>query len=139
MTFVTHSYTGAVTYGFLGHQVGLDSLTVPVIVGAILGGAPDTFDWIAWKLGLLPRWWLYGIMHHSRLVVWIEIILIAPGLHVLFDRLIHDPVIPREDPVYDAEMWNVFGLKLRRRDIHWLTGEVMVIALTTLLLGVIVR
>jgi len=135
MTFVSHGYMGAASYAQLNRVLGLNCDVAAPTVGAILGSAPDTFDWIAWKLGLTKkRWALYAILHHNRIAVLIECLLVAPGLHVLFDRLIHSPVIPHPFEgvkEFDVEVWRIFGIVLKRRDIFWLMGEALVLSLAT--------
>jgi hypothetical protein len=106
-------------------------------LGAILGSAPDTFDWIGAKLGLFPRWWLYNILHHTTPAIIFELLLIAPGIHVLFDFLVHAPVIPDPSDTfivdYDLVLFRLFGKPIRRRHIQWITGELLLVTLATLL------
>lgn len=134
MSALSHAYTGAVAYYLLSRAIGVDGGAAAPVLGAILGSAPDTFDWIGWKLGYWPRWWLYSIMHKFWLAVVVEVALIAPGLHLLFDLLIHPPVLPKpgQSDDYDYVLFRLFGKPIARRDIHWCVGEAFLITLTTL-------
>lgn len=133
MTFVGHAYTGAVAALLLSRAIGVDAPVAAPVIGGLLGSAPDTVDWVGSKLKLWPCWWMYVIMHHQRVVVFIECLLIFPGLHLLFDKFLHYPVIPRAgmSADYDMELFTLFGKSIKRRDIHWLTGELMMASLTT--------
>jgi hypothetical protein len=166
MTFVTHGYAGAVAYIGICRLAGVDGGWVAPTAGGILGSAPDTLDWILargrewpkWlgfiersrfnRIGLIDRWSLYVWWHHSTAALLISLILIAPGIHILVDRLIHSPVIPRkeEEKLWPEEMvtvidYSILGLRIQfdagRRNVLWATGELMLISLTTNLLQAI--
>lgn len=136
MTFPTHAYVGAVAYHALSRAIGLEAGWAAPTLGAVLGSAPDTVDWIGAKLGFWPRWWMYSILHKWKPAVIVEAILVAPGLHILFDLLSHYPAIPRPGTSADYEMplFKILGTTVTRRDLQWAELEVMVVALATLVL-----
>lgn len=148
MTFVSHGYAGAVAYVGICQLTGVDGGWVAPVAGAVLGSGPDTFDWVLAKLGIIERWKLYVWWHHSTAALVLSLILVAPAIHILIDRLIHSPVIPRPEEVagwpegrievirYVFFKWEFF-IHLKRRDVLWATGEVMLISLTTNILQLI--
>lgn len=136
MTFLSHAYMGAVAYRALGQLIGLDADVAAPVLGALLGAAPDVLDFPArfWY----PKWFVKDFLHGNRLALIIQAMLIAPGLHHLFDQLIHEPILPRpsnfDDGQYGYVLIEVYGHTITRRDVHWLMGESLLVALATLLL-----
>jgi hypothetical protein len=148
MTFLSHGYAGAVAYVGICQLAGIDGTWIAPAAGAVLGSAPDTFDWVLSKLGITERWKLYVWWHHSTAALILSLILVAPAIHILIDRLIHSPVIPRPE---EAARWPeeriivleyvffrwAFYINMKRRDVLWTTGEIMLISLATNILQVI--
>lgn len=136
MTIFTHGYAGATAYVVISSTLGVSLGPWPAIAGAILGSGPDVIDWIGWKLGLWPHKWLYMLLHYRKWIIWTQILLVAPGLHVLFDKLTHFPWVPEPgtSPDYDKLVARIGRLRLSRRDLQMIELEVLVIALTALFL-----
>jgi hypothetical protein len=59
-----------------------------IVAGAVLGTAPDLWDWIAWKVFSVPRWTVYLWFHHEC-PVWLLIVLFPMGIHISMDRIVH--------------------------------------------------
>jgi hypothetical protein len=136
VTYFGHAFMGAAAYATLNHQFGLGLDVAAPVVGAIFGSAPDTIDWVGYRFKWWPRWWLYGILHFWKPALIVEALLIAPGLHtIVFDPWIHPPILPRggDSADYDAEMFQLFGKPIARRDIHYMTGEVALWAIAAIL------
>ena len=139
MTFITHGLAGAALMLALFNPTPLSgTFWALLIYGLIAGSAPDTLDWFMAELKLVPRYSsIYGWWHHSGLALLISVILIAPLPHVLGDKFIHVPVLPRkgENPYMDEILiQKPFGLS--RHDIIWLLGELMMFLFFIILLGV---
>ena len=89
ITFVAHSLLGAGVTGLVT-KVAFGDPTPGIVVGAVLGGLPDTLDWLLATLGLTERWSIYVVMHHPKpWLWWIELILFPIGLHCWLDTFVH--------------------------------------------------
>lgn len=89
MTFLAHSALGAATAGLVSKVVTGDP-TPGVAIGGILGGLPDTLDWLLATLGITERWSIYVVMHHPKpWLWWIELVLFPMGLHTYLDTFVH--------------------------------------------------
>jgi hypothetical protein len=89
VTFLAHSAFGAGVTGLVT-KIAFGDPTPGVIVGGILGGLPDTLDWVLWKLGKIERWSVYSVMHHPPLWLLILSIIFCPiGIHIYLDTFIH--------------------------------------------------
>ena len=98
------------------------------LIGSFIGASPDLIDWAGASLGLWPRWKVYTWWHHNVWAFILSMILIAPLPHIIFDKFVHRPVLPKAgtDPFFDEIMWHwPFGIKLSRQRIFWLQGELM--------------
>ena len=100
MTFAGHAIFGA---GICAVPfIWCDSEAIKwsaAVFGLIGGAAPDAVDWVAAKLGLVPRWELYTRMHVgdlARIFRWHP----AYFLHLAVDHTIH------KWPGYD--WWNQY-------------------------------
>ena len=98
-SFAGHAVFGAgVMSSLIKLYLGVKSakwvLILAYIYGLILGAWPDVADWFAALVGWYPRWFLYGVYHHS-VTVW----LLNPPftLHVVSDLAFHDPFRPGWD------------------------------------------
>jgi hypothetical protein len=115
VTFTAHAAVGGGLTALLTRILGGDP-TVGLVVGAVLGSAPDTVDWIAWKLGWCDRWSLYVLMHHEVHKA-ILIVLFPMGLHVWLDSYIHKVPGGNWWPKYwwtEVLMWVVGGILIWR-------------------------
>lgn len=139
MTFLTHAITGAaLMLALFGPVPGSAAFWALLIYGLIAGSLPDTLDWFMAKVSFYPRYSsIYGWWHHTKLALLVSLILIAPLPHILGDKFIHNPVLPRkgENPFMD-EVLIQKPLVLTRHDILWLLGELMMFLLFIILLGV---
>jgi hypothetical protein len=87
VTFASHSCFGAGVTGLVT-KIAFGDPTPGVIAGGILGGLPDTLDWVLWKLGKIKRWSLYDDFHH-RMPLLLKILYFPVGLHVWLDTFVH--------------------------------------------------
>jgi hypothetical protein len=68
-----------------------------LIYGIILGGGPDTFDYLSALFGWTQRWELYSMFHHFK-PWWMLIVGTLPWLeHIVSDLAFHDPARPGWD------------------------------------------
>ncbi len=90
MDFISHGIQGGCLYSIPVRMLSQnDTLTaVAFVYGFIEGSSPDTFDWIADKVSVLPRWILYGVMHNDYQNHWWGW-LPALRLHVEVDKPFH--------------------------------------------------
>jgi hypothetical protein len=91
-SFAAHSALGSGVCAGLSHALGIPPIG-PTIYGAVLGGLPDTFDWVMAKLGLSERWYWYVIFHASP--PWWLMIQPPFALHLWLDKPFHK--IPGEN------------------------------------------
>ena len=132
MSFLNHGFTGLLVFWGLSLILfGHPSIWL-FILGFILGISPDTLDWLLAKLGLIERWTLYNWFHDTIYGFIVCFILLAPFPHVVLDKLVHLPVLPRKgtNPFMDE----LILLNTSRRRIIYLTGEAMVLFLNTTVL-----
>lgn len=90
-----HTVLGAGIAVGAAKLVGLeDYRVVATVYGAVMGAAPDAFDWIAAKLGWTARWVnIYAKLHDATLAtLWAILLLAQPPLlvgHFLPDKIFH--------------------------------------------------
>jgi len=88
VTFPAHMIVGGSLCGTLLRTESLKTRVWAYISGAILGGLPDTLDWLLAFFGLTLRWSVYDWFHH--LVPWfIQLMLFPMGLHIQLDKIVH--------------------------------------------------
>lgn len=129
---VGHVVMGAVAYTVLSQLVGVEPGVTAPLVGGFMGAAPDLVDKPGAALGLWPRGWMRAVLHHNRLALLIQLILVAPGLHVISDLLAHSPALPEpgDSADFDEVLFSVFGKNIARRDLYWLMGEFLTISVS---------
>lgn len=91
MTFLAHSALG------MGVLMGLVRWINPLTqkttlwawgaIGLVLGGLPDTLDWVLAQFHVIGRWSLYGWFHHDY-PLWLAFVF-PTSLHILTDTWIH--------------------------------------------------
>jgi hypothetical protein len=134
MDFVTHSLVGAALMLALFHPVLFSGLFWTLcIYGLITGSLWDTLEF---TLPVEKRLFFRDWAHNSRTGLFTSIILIAPLPHYLGDKLVHAPIIPEKGTSAFMDEMLVQHPKLARRDILWLTGELMMIFFLIILIGV---
>jgi len=125
---IGHAIVGAAAYATLNHQLGLGCDVAAPVLGAFLGIAPDLVYYV-WGSSVKAMTHAVG-----GWLFWVQMVLIAPGLHVLADLVIHAPILPEPgtNAEYDAEV-RLLGRYVVRRDVHYMTGEIALCALGTIL------
>jgi hypothetical protein len=112
-TFVAHGLLGGavaalgallawiVPRGWKLRELSARAFWILAVYGFVVGTLPDSADWIAAVLGILPRWELYVILHHSP-PTWLAV---QPpfALHLWLDTFFHDPLKPGWD--WWRELW----------------------------------
>lgn len=130
MNFINHGISGAALYILLFH-FGFWA----VVLGFILGSLGDTADWVAYKLGWSTRYGpIYNWFHFTWGGALFALLTVAPLPHFLFDKFLHQPVIPVAP---DPEMEAIIVQKpiiLSRRWIIWILGEIALALFNVLLI-----
>jgi len=130
MNFINHGISGAAIYALLFHHI-----LWLVVLGFVLGSLGDTLDWIAFKLGWSTR---YGPIYHWFHTSWMgslfALLTVAPLPHFLFDKFLHEPVIPiAPDTVMETIIIHK-PIVLSRRWIIWSLGEIALALFNILLI-----
>lgn len=115
--FATHGVMGAAeTLGLVKLLALFGNYIVhpvaPMIIGFVVGSAPDTIDWAVWQLS---RWHFLKFLHgkypdrygsiylwfHYKMPTWLKVVLFPAGTHVTVDLLFH-----RKPAGISLEDWN---------------------------------
>jgi hypothetical protein len=131
MDFILHSLSGAAL------MLAISGAPLPIVYGLLMGGLPDTLDWLLFKIFKTPRWAVYTWFHGTRMGFLVSVLLIVPALHLIFDRLSHPPLLARKgENSYMDEVLIERPIKLTRHDLFWLEGELLLLLTTIILIGI---